>query len=254
VVTARRRFVPSVVPAPRGAHRQTLLAAALVCAVVAGRAPVASAAEADGFVPIFNGTSLDGWEGKGEFWSVADGAIVGQTTAEKPTKGNTFLIWRGGQPGDFELRLKFRLADVGSGNSGVQYRSQELDGFVVGGYQADMDLGNSYTGILYEERGRGIIGARGKKTEIKADGKVEVVGTLDDEKALLASLKRGDWNEYTIIAKGNALIQRINGFTSMELTDNQEAKRRLDGVIAFQLHAGPPMLVQFRDIRIRCDK
>jgi hypothetical protein len=229
------------------------MAAGVVAAGLGGAKLVAAEAES-GFVSMFDGKSLDGWAGNPEFWSVQDGAITGQTTAEKPTKGNTFLIWRGGQPGDFELRLKFRLADVGSGNSGVQYRSQELDGFVVGGYQADMDLGNSYTGILYEERGRGIIGARGKKTEIKADGKVEVVGTLDDEKALLASLKRGDWNEYTIIAKGNALIQRINGFTSMELTDNQEAKRRLDGVIAFQLHAGPPMLVQFRDIRIRCDK
>lgn len=118
-------------------------------------APVAAADGADdGFVCLFDGKTLDGWEGKSQFWSVRDGTITGQTTADNPTKGNTFIIWRGGTPGDFELRMKFRIV---GGNSGIQYRSTEYDDFVVGGYQADFEAGDRFIGILYEERGRGIL-------------------------------------------------------------------------------------------------
>ena len=135
----------------------------------------------DGFVCLFDGKTLDGWEGKSQFWSVRDGAITGQTTAENPTKGNTFIIWRGGKVADFELRLKFRME---GGNSGIQYRSTEMDNFVVGGYQADFDSGNNYTGILYEERGRGILVPRCKKLVVGEDGSKEVVGSTCDEKDL----------------------------------------------------------------------
>jgi hypothetical protein len=210
----------------------------------------ASAADGagDGFVCLFDGKTLDGWEGKTQFWSVKDGAITGQTTADNPTKGNTFLIWRGGKVGDFELRLQFRMV---GGNSGIQYRSTEMDGFVVGGYQADFDAGHGFIGILYEERGRGIIGPRAKKTVIGEDGSKEVVGTTCDEKQFLASLKKEDWNEYVVIAKGNHLVQKINGFTTVEVTDNQKEKSRAEGILALQLHAGPPMLVQFKDIQLK---
>jgi hypothetical protein len=209
----------------------------------------ATAAEADeGFVCLFDGKTLDGWEGKSPFWSVRDGAITGQTTAENPTKGNTFLIWRGGKLADFELRLKFRME---GGNSGIQYRSTETDNFVVGGYQADFDSGNNYTGILYEERGRGILVPRCKKLVVREDGSKEVVGSTCDEKDLLASLKKGDWNEYVVIARGNHLVQKINGFTTIDVTDNQKEKSRAEGILALQLHAGPPMLVQFKDIQLK---
>ncbi len=209
----------------------------------------ATAAEAgEGFVCLFDGKTLDGWEGKSPFWSVRDGAITGQTTAENPTKGNTFLIWRGGKLADFELRLKFRME---GGNSGIQYRSTEMDNFVVGGYQADFDSGNNYTGILYEERGRGILVPRCKKLVVREDGSKEVVGSTCDEKDLLASLKKGDWNEYVVIAQGNHLVQKINGFTTVDVTDNQKEKSRAEGILALQLHAGPPMLVQFKDIQLK---
>ena len=202
----------------------------------------------DGFVCLFDGKTLDGWEGKSQFWSVRDGTITGQTTAENPTKGNTFIIWRGGKVADFELRLKFRME---GGNSGIQYRSTELDNFVVGGYQADFDAGNNYTGILYEERGRGILVPRCKKLVVGEDGSKEVVGSTCDEKDLVASLKKGDWNEYVVIAQGNHLIQKINGFTTVDVTDKQKEKSRAEGILALQLHAGPPMLVQFKDIQLK---
>ncbi len=125
------------------------------------------AAEADaGFTPIFNGTSLEGWEGK-DFWTVKDGAIVGTTTPEKPTNGNTFLIWRQGTLDDFELKLKYKIE---GGNSGIQYRSHDHGDFVVGGYQADIDSTPTYSGINYEERGRGILAERGQRVTIAADG------------------------------------------------------------------------------------
>jgi hypothetical protein len=197
---------------------------------------------------LFDGKTLQGWEGKAEFWSVRDGAITGQTTPENPTQGNTFLIWRGGTLKDFELTLKFR---IDGGNSGIQYRSTEMDNFVVGGYQADFMDGEKFIGILYEEKGRGILAQRGEKVVIAEDGSKETVGTTCDEKEMLAAVKWKDWNEYTITAKGNHLVQKINGFTTVDLTDHQADKRRMEGILALQLHAGPPMLVQFKDIQLK---
>lgn len=223
-----------------------LVGVALICS---GLATAADQAD-DGWVCLFDGKTLDGWEGKASFWSVREGAITGQTTADNPTKGNTFLIWRGGTPGDFELRLKFRIV---GGNSGIQYRSVEQDGFVVGGYQADFDAGLRYAGILYEERGRGILALRGQKVTIGEDGKKEVdsSGPTCDEKEMLASLQEEGWNDYVVVAQGNHLVHKINGFTTVDVTDNQKEKSRADGVIALQLHAGPPMLVQFKDIQLK---
>ena len=226
------------------------MAALAIAAFSQGTSLIAADAEA-GFESIFDGQTLKGWEGKPTFWSVQDGTITGRTTKEQPTKGNTFLIWRGGQPADFELRLKWRFGDEAFGNSGIQYRSVDHGDFVVGGYQADMDLGHNYTGILYEERGRGILARRCVKTIVDKDGKTENAGPTCDEKELLASIKKGEWNEYVIIAQGNHLIQKLNGFTTVDVTDHQEAKRRMDGVIALQLHAGPPMVIQFKDIRLK---
>lgn len=213
----------------------------------------APAEDKEGFVSIFDGKSLKGWEGRPEFWSVRDGAITGQTTKDNPTKGNTFIIWRDGKLGDFELRLKFRIVD---GNSGIQYRSEELPNnpFVVRGYQADFEAGTRYIGILYEEKGRGILALRGHKVVIREDGKKETVGTTCDEKEMLASLKKEGWNDYYISAKGNHLVQKINGHTTVDVTDNQKSKARSEGILALQLHAGPPMLVQFKEIQLKAIK
>jgi hypothetical protein len=209
-----------------------------------------------GFQNLFNGKDLTGWDGNPKLWSVKGGAITGQTTAEIPAKGNTFLIWTNGTPGDFELRCSFKLVpgdDKGFANSGVQYRSRIFDpaNWVVGGYQADMEAGPTYTGILYEERLRGIMAQRGEKVVWTEDDKKQVVGSVGDAKDIEASIKKGDWNTYVIIAKGNHLQQFINGKQTVDVTDDCSAKRAMTGLIALQLHAGPPMMAQFKNVRIK---
>jgi hypothetical protein len=209
-----------------------------------------------GFLRLFNGKDLTGWEGNPKLWSVKDGAITGQTTAENPTKGNTFLIWTNGTVGDFELRCSFKLVPgdaKGFANSGIQYRSKVFDpaNWVVGGYQADMEAGATYTGILYEERMRGIMALRGEKVVWGKDDKKQVVGSVGNGAAIEAALKKGDWNEYVIIAQGNHLQQFINGKQTVDVTDECEAKRAMSGVLALQLHAGSPMMAQFKNIRIK---
>lgn len=215
------------------------------------------AADEPGFQPIFNGKDLTGWEGNLKLWSVKDGAITGQTTAENPTKGNTFLVWKDGTVSDFELRCSYRLIPgdaKGFSNSGIQYRSKVIDPveWVVGGYQADMEAGPNYSGILYEERmSRGIMAERGQKVIWDKDGKKQVVGTLGDPASIGAAIKKNDWNEYVIIAKGNHLQHFINGVQTIDVTDETESKRATSGVIALQVHAGPPMMAQFKNIRIK---
>lgn len=210
--------------------------------------PAARAAEDEaGFESLFDGKTLEGWEGNPDFWSVKDGAITGQTTSDKPTKGNTFLVWRKGEVADFELRLQFRIV---GGNSGVQYRSQEVDKWVIKGYQADFDADGGWAGTLYEEKGRGVLAKRGSKVEVGEDGKPKVVATTAEEKDILASIKKEGWNDYVIIAEGNHLVQKLNGITTVDLIDNDSKRRRAEGLLALQLHAGPPMTVQFKNIRI----
>ncbi|MDA0749814.1 MAG: DUF1080 domain-containing protein [Verrucomicrobia bacterium] len=227
--------------------RSTLAAAALL----AGLTFQATAADTDGFVSLFNGKDLEGWDGNPKFWSVRDGAITGQTTAENPTRGNTFIIWRGGTVGDFELRLQYKIIN---GNSGIQYRSKDLGNWVVGGYQGDFEAGNTYSGILYEEKGRGILAQRGQFTQILPGEKkpeIEVMGSLGESADIQANIKKEDWNDYKIIAHENRFVHMINGRVTAIVVDNDIENRVSSGILALQLHAGPPMTVQFRDIKIR---
>jgi uncharacterized protein (TIGR03067 family) len=211
----------------------------------------------DGFIPIFNGKDLTGWDGNPKLWSVKDGAITGQTTTENPAKVNTFLIWTNGTVGDFELRCTFKLVannDQGFCNSGIQYRSQVLDpaNWVVGGYQADMEAGPNYTGILYEERKkRAIMAQRGEIVVWDKECKKQVVGSLGKAEDIEASLKKGDWNDYMIIAQGNHLRQWVNGKPTIDVTDDCEAQRAMTGILALQLHVGGAMTAQFKNIRIK---
>jgi hypothetical protein len=234
--------------------RATLLVGAVLLAQL-GRGLTAEVEE--GFQSLFNGKDLTGWDGNPKLWSVKDGAITGQTTAENPAKGNTFLIWTNGTTADFELRCSFRMVpgdSKGFANSGIQYRSKVLDpaNWVVGGYQADMEAGPTYTGILYEERmPRGIMANRGEKVLWDNDGKKHVLGSVGDAAEIQASIKQGGWNDYVIIAKGNHLQQFVNGRQTVDVTDDCVAQRAMSGVMALQLHAGPPMMVQFKDIRIK---
>ncbi|HEX2971724.1 MAG TPA: DUF1080 domain-containing protein [Tepidisphaeraceae bacterium] len=217
-----------------------------VAALVVSIPAIAAAAEEPG--NLFNGKDLSGWDGDPAVWSVQDGVITGQTSAGKPIKHNTFLIWKGGTVGDFELRLMFKME---SGNSGIQYRSKDKGDWVVNGYQGDMDSANTYTGMLYEEGGRGIVATPGLKVRIEPNGKITKLGTVTDPKEIKASIKKGDWNEYVIIAKGNHLVHMINGKVTCDITDEQESKRAMEGILALQVHAGPPMKVQFKEITLK---
>ncbi len=209
-----------------------------------------------GFRTIFNGKDLTGWDGNPKLWSVQDGAITGRSTPENPVRVNTFLIWTNGVLTDFELRCSFKLVpnnDQGFANSGIQYRSKVVDpaNWVVGGYQADMEAGPNYTGILYEERFRGIMALRGEKVVWDNEGKKQVVGSVGSAAEIEASLHKGDWNDYVIIAQGNHLQQFINGKQTVDVTDDCESKRALSGILALQMHVGGPFTAQFKDIRIK---
>lgn len=209
--------------------------------------PITSRADDKGFTPIFDGRSLDGWRGKSQFWSVRDGAITGETTKENPTDGNTFLIFQK-LVADFELRLQIRIV---SGNSGIQYRSIDLGNSVVHGYQADVDATDQFLGDLYEEGGRGSLAKGCDKIEIAEDGTKAVTGKTCEPSELAKALRRDDWNDYRVTAKADRLVQEINGVVTIDVIDRERNKARTVGVLALQLHAGMPMLVQFRDIRLK---
>jgi hypothetical protein len=230
-------------------HFTRLLALSVILLIARG------VAGDEGFKPIFDGRTLQGWEGDPKLWRVEDGAIIGQTTAENPARNNTFLIWRGGKLADFELKLEFRMPNAGFANSGVQYRSREeprkVGRWVVAGYQADMDGENQYTGILYDERGRGILAMRGQKTVIGPDHRPKLVEQFADSNELVKTIKHRQWNEYRIIARGNHLVQKINGRLMIDVTDNDVKKQKLEGILALQIHVGEPMKVQFRNIRLK---
>jgi sugar phosphate isomerase/epimerase len=209
---------------------------------------------------IFNGKDLSGWDGDPRLWSVKDGVIRGETTKENPARGNTFLVWRGGKLKDFVLKIKFRLQN---GNSGIQYRSKEFDKWRISGYQAEVENTPGKVGFLYHEAGRGWLVNVGDMMEIDKDGNKNVVGKVSDVEALKEAgyYKMQDWNEYTIIAVGNQLKQYLNGYPMIELIDNDrvtdpdDPKDRngaaREGLLALQIHAGPPMVVEFKDIRIK---
>ena len=208
----------------------------------------AQAVDEEGFESIFNGSDLTGWEGNPELWSVVDGAITGTTSDESPLPYNQFLIWTAGTLSNFELRLKLRL--IGNNNSGIQYRSRRLPDageYVVGGYQADIHPRTSYNGMLYEERGRGIIAQHGQKVVIDAGGDKWEVGTTGP----ILEVELAEWNDYTIVAQGNRLIHKINGHTTVEVLDHQEPERSLEGILAVQVHRGPAMRVQIKDVRLK---
>lgn len=206
----------------------------------------ASAQEATNGKSLFDGKSLAGWSGSKSNWRVEDGAITGESKESEPLQNNTFLVFE--KPvKDFVLTCEFKIS---GGNSGIQYRSKVMDKdkFIVGGYQADIDSQIRFMGINYEERGRGILAERGEIVKLSKDGSKEVVGSSGDVDALTTRFNVKDWNTYKIVAKGNVCQHFINGYLMSEVHDEQEDKRSAEGIIALQLHAGPPMKVQFKNI------
>ena len=176
----------------------------------------------EGFRPLFNGRNLDGWSGDPRLWSVRDGVIVGSTEGVKLTH-NEFLITKQSF-GNFILKAECKLRNH---NSGIQFRSEALPDWVVRGYQADMAADN-YWGNIYEEKG-----TRG--TMVDGWPKARAVVHLKD------------WNEYEISCSGDHIQLKLNGVETADLHDSA----RLSGIIALQLHAGPPMEAYFRNIRIK---
>jgi hypothetical protein len=223
------------------------LSAALILSLICAPPASPTAATDDRFEEIFDGKSLNGWSGKSQFWSIRDGAITGQTTDQNPTDSNTFLIFRN-NVADFELRWKVKIS---SGNSGVQYRSIDMNDFVVHGYQADIDSTEKYLGDLYDEGRRGLLARGGDKVEISENGNNVVVGKTNDRKKIARAVRWGDWNDYRVTAMGNRFVQEINGLKTVDVIDNENGKARAEGVLALQLHAGPPMLVQFKEIKLK---
>jgi len=240
--------------------RKTVSTGAVVMVTLVLCVTAATAAEEDkGFITIFNGKDLTGWDGNPDFWSVKDGAIHGETTRQKPTRGNTFCIWRGGILKDFELRISFR---INNGNSGIQYRSQDCGNWRVRGYQAEVENKKGKVGFLYHEGGRGWLVNVGEKVVIHENGKKEVVGKLGDKMELTKDYKMKGWNHYRIICRGGHVQHFLNGVQTIDLIDKDvnpidkikgrnERKGALSGILALQIHAGGPMWVEFKDISIK---
>jgi len=226
---------------------------------LAADGPQTAPAEPADMKCIFNGQDLTGWDGDPKLWSVKDGVIHGETTAENPANGNTFLIWTGGVTKDFELRLSFRSS--AANNSGIQYRSKHItDGkvrnkWVVRGYQHEIRNEvklPSVSGFIYDEGGkRGRVCLVGEKATWGEDGKKQVTGTLIDADEFAKLFKLDDWNDVVIVAKGNHIQHYLNNRLILDFTDNDPQLALREGVLALQLHAGKPFWVEYKNIRVK---
>ena len=264
-------------------HQKTMLIALMIPLVIAGckdakqtedagsetEASAGKDGDDEGFVQIFDGKSLQGWEGDTAYWRVEEGALVGEITPSTLLKTNSFIVWEGGSPADFELMAEFRITE--NGNSGIQYRSEKLTDIpnALRGYQADIDGKNNYTGQNYEERGRTTLAYRGEQVTVSTQPNPEkegslrehvknnawtqrqVTGSLGSQDSLRALIKTNDWNICRIVARGNRLQHFINGVLMSDVTDNDTANRKMSGHLGVQVHVGPPMKVEYRNIRLK---
>lgn len=247
-------------------RRSPLAFVALMLLIPLGVAGQSGTPDAEGFVSIFNGSTLEGWEGDPRYWRVENGNIVGEITPTTVIQRNTFLIWRGGIVEDFELKVQVRITNPG--NSGISYRNEQLQDapYSLTGYQADVDGPKRYIGSLYEERGRTTLAAQGQRVTVPM---VEVTDSIrahvrsnawmhnivdaqiGHADSLDVHFRDGDWNEYHIIARGNRLQHYINGVLMSDVTDNDTRFRRLRGLLGVQVHTGPPMKVEYRNFRVK---
>jgi hypothetical protein len=223
----------------------------------------------DGYVSIFDGKTLNGWEGDPTYWRVEDGTLTGEITPTTLLKTNSFIIWKGGEPADFEFKGEFKITQAG--NSGINYRSDQLTDvpFALRGYQADIDGQNRYTGQNYEERKRTTLAYRGQKTTIppytgaatpeavrenvkrNAWGGLTVTGSLGDSDSLKTLIKSENWNTFRLVAKGNRLQHFINDVLMSDVTDNDTVNGKAKGLLGVQVHVGPPMKVQYRNLMLK---
>lgn len=215
-----------------------------------------------GFEPMLNPNSLEGWEGDTTIWTIKDGILTGEIKPDSEAlKNNTFLIWTRDEPSDFELKGQFRVSS--SGNSGINYRSDRFESvpYALKGYQADIDGKNNYTGQNYEERKRTTLAYRGQVVEVPSIGEgtaksnawtnVKILDSLGNREELRALIKSEDWNEIRIVANGTKLEHYINGILMSSVDDKDPNNSKLKGFIGLQVHVGPPMKVEYKDLEIK---
>jgi hypothetical protein len=223
--------------------------------------------EADSsFKPIFDGKTLKNWKGDSTYWKVEDGCLVGIVTPKTLLKRNTFIIWQGKMPENFEIKVEYKVSS--KGNSGINYRSEQIEGvpFALRGYQADLNGSNEYTGSNYEERRRTTLASRGQKVLISSLSASDslnahikdnqwalriVTASLGNADTLKSTIKTDDWNEYHIVVKNNHLQHYVNGILMSDVTDNDTINRRFDGWLGVQVHVGPPMRIAYRNFRLK---
>jgi hypothetical protein len=217
--------------------------------------PTALEGDEPGFRTIFDGRTLDGWEGDQRYWRVENGSLVGEITPETVIKSNTFIIWRGGQPRDFDLKLEYRI--TAEGNSGINYRSVVVpdpvtpsNQYAMRGYQFDIDGRRRYAGNNYEEKGRLFLATRGQLTRVVGGRPPVLVSTFGDA-AELGKVAADDWNTAHVIARGPSLTHVLNGQLMTVVVDDDAANRPVSGSIGVQVHVGPPMKVEYRNIRLK---
>lgn len=206
-----------------------------------------SALAEEGFVSLLNGRDLSGWDGDPKLWKVENGLVTGTCTGPDSPEHNSFLIWRGGTVADFELRAVLKV--TGDNNSGIQYRSRplpEAGPWGITGYQCDIHPSIEHTGMTYEEKGRGIFGLNGKDVVLDPEGKRWLVAEREPVEADVSQ-----WNEYTVIARGNTLIHKVNGKITSQLTDYDGKNRSLEGLLAIQLHRGNANTVQIKELKLK---
>ena len=208
-----------------------------------------------GFQSIFDGRTLAGWEGNPAYWRVENGALVGEITPDTILKSNTFIVWRGGRPRDFELKLDYRV--TAGGNSGINYRSAIVpdavtpdNRYAMRGYQFDLDGARRYPGNNYEEKGRLFLAVRGQVTRVVGGRPPVLVSTFGDA-TQLAAVATDDWNSVHISARGNTLVHMLNGRLMSVVIDDDAPNRPVDGLIGVQVHVGPAMKVEYRNIRLK---
>ena len=244
-------------------RRSLLLAALAACPALAQQPyipkqsdrPTPMEGDEAGFASMFDGKSLDGWQGDPKYWRVADGIMTGEITSDTVIKSNTFLIWQGSAPEDFELKVDYRIS--ASGNSGINYRSVVVpdsvtpaNKFAMRGYQCDIDGLNRYTGNNYEEKGRLFLAVRGQVTRVTGTRTPVVLATLGDNKDL-AALLTTDWNAIHLVVRGNILMHSINGRLMSVTIDDDAANRTMEGLMGVQVHVGGPMKIEYRNWRLK---
>lgn len=244
-----------------------ILALILVLMIPVSQQSFAQPKNQKGFVKIFDGKSLNNWEGDPTYWRVENGNLVGEITPTTLLKTNSFIVWKGGEAGDFELTLEVKITKAG--NSGINYRSEKLSEppHALKGYQADIDGANRYTGQNYEERARTTLAYRGEivtvnppqnataelKENIKSNAWLNrtVTGSLGNIDSLKTQIKSEDWNRIRLVVKGNRLQHYVNNVLMSDVTDNDKTNGKSSGLLGVQVHVGPPMKVEFRNIMLK---